>query len=202
MLIAKIRFHQFTAEIEGLSIHFIHQKSAEPNAIPLILNHGWPGSFLEFVPIINELTQKACTSTGEPVSFDVIIPSLPGYAFSSAPPANWTYSDTARVFNTLMTEVLGYKTYATFGTDLGAAVAYAMYDQFNTTTRAGHFAFLPFFPLDFAQLEAANISLSSLETIEEDNFINWNTAGNGYFIEQTTKVRSKVPWDGSMGSWN
>ncbi|KAG0652322.1 epoxide hydrolase [Hyphodiscus hymeniophilus] len=181
------QLNHYTAEIEGLTIHFIHERSKDPNAIPLILNHGWPGSFLEFLPVLDQLTQKASTSAGKTVSFDVIIPSLPGFTFSTAPPANWTYSDTARVFNTLMTEVLGYKTYATSGTDLGAAITYAMYDQFNTTARAGHFVFLPFFPLDFAQLAAANISLSPLETIEEENFVQWNTVGNGYFIEHTTK---------------
>jgi len=155
-----------------------------------LLIHGWPGSFLEFTAIIKPLTAKSTTSsTGKPVSFNVIIPSLPGFAFSSPPPANWTNDDTARVFNTLMTSVLGYKTYATHGTDWGAAVAYSLYDNFNSTVRAGHFAFIPFFPLMPDQLAAENISLNTeLERFEEERFVEWSTTGNGYFIEQTTKV--------------
>jgi hypothetical protein len=75
------------------------------------------GAFDEFGPVIKPLTQKAQTSTGRNVSFDVIVPSLPGFTFSSAPPANWTVDDTARIFNTLMVDVLGYKKYTTHGTD-------------------------------------------------------------------------------------
>jgi hypothetical protein len=75
------------------------------------------GAFDEFSPVIKPLTQQAQTSTGRNVSFDVIVPSLPGFTFSSAPPANWTVDDTARVFNTLMVNVLGYEEYTTHGTD-------------------------------------------------------------------------------------
>lgn len=171
-----------------MSIHFIHEKSHDPEAIPLLLNHGWPGSFLEFVPVINNLTQKATTSTGKPISFHVIVPSLPGFAFSSAPPANWTVDDTARVFNTLMTKVLGYETFATFGTDFGAGPAYSLYDNYNSSTRAAHFAFLPFSCLTPDQLAAENITLSTLEQSEEQNFVTWSTTGNAYFSEQVTKV--------------
>ncbi|KAI5460231.1 Alpha/Beta hydrolase protein [Mariannaea sp. PMI_226] len=182
------KYNHFTAQIENLTIHFIHQRSRDPNAIPLLLNHGWPGSFLEFLPVINSLTEKAVTSTGKPVSFHVVVPSLPGFTFSSAPPANWTVDDTGRVFNTLMTEVLGYKTFATFGTDFGAGPAYSLYDNFNTSTRAAHFAFLPFFPLGPDQLASQNITLlSPLEQAEERNLINWVATGNAYFAEQATK---------------
>jgi pimeloyl-ACP methyl ester carboxylesterase len=131
-----IRFNHSIVEIEGLNIHFIHEKSSVPGAIPVLLLHGWPGmffslilahlsleslcplgSFDEFGPVIKPLTQQAQTSTGRNVSFDVIVPSLPGFTFSSAPPANWTVDDTARIFNTLMVDVLGYKEYTTHGTD-------------------------------------------------------------------------------------
>ncbi|QYS95404.1 EHN domain-containing protein [Trichoderma simmonsii] len=181
------KYHHYTADIENLSIHFIHEKSPDPEAIPLLLNHGWPGSFLEFLPVINNLTQKATTSTGKPISFHVIVPSMPGFAFSSPPPANWTVDDTARVFNTLMTKVLGYETFATFGTDFGAGPAYSLYDNYNSSTRAAHFAFLPFFPLTPDQLAAENITLSKLEQSEEQNFVTWSTTGNAYFSEQATK---------------
>ncbi|KAK1749663.1 Alpha/Beta hydrolase protein [Echria macrotheca] len=182
------KFKHFTTNIEGLDIHFIHEKSADPDAIPLILLHGWPGSFLEFVPIIKPLTSRNKTSAGKPVSFHVVVPSLPGFAFSSAPPANWTNKDTARVFNTLLTNVLGYEKFATHGTDWGSDIAYSLYNSFNKTVRAGHFAFIPFYPLTPDQLAAENITLSTpLEQFEAQRFVGWSTTGNGYFIEQTTK---------------
>ncbi|CAG8270903.1 unnamed protein product [Penicillium salamii] len=181
------KFNHYTAQIEGLDIHFIHERSSSKDAIPLILLHGWPGSFLEFAPIINELTKTAKSDSGKQIAFDVIVPSLPGFAFSSAPPTNWTIDDSARVFNTLLKDVLGYESYAVFGTDWGSGVAYSMYDQFNTTVRAAHLAFLPFYPLNLEQLAAENITLSSLEGVEEANTIEWTNSGTGYFSEQTTK---------------
>jgi pimeloyl-ACP methyl ester carboxylesterase len=186
------RFHHFKVDIENLTVHFIHEKSTAPNAIPLILHHGWPGSFLEFVPLVKSLTQESVTSDGKAVAFDVIVPSLPGFAISSPPPENWTVDDTARVFNTLMTDVLGYSKYATHGTDWGCGVSYSLYDNFNASVRAAHFAFLPFFPLQPDALAAQNISLSALEQSEEENYISWSTVGNGYFSEQSTKVREMV----------
>jgi pimeloyl-ACP methyl ester carboxylesterase len=182
------RFNHYTASIEGLKVHFVHQKSSAPNAIPLLLIHGWPGSFLEFAPIIDQLTQEVTAATGKSVSFDVIVPSLPGFAFSSPPPFNWTVTDTGRIFNTLMIDVLGYKTYALHGTDWGGGIAYDMYDHFNETVGAAHFAFLPFSPQTPDQLAAENITLSELELAEEQNAMGWTSTGNGYFIEQTTKV--------------
>lgn len=187
------RYNHFTVEIEGLTIHYIHQRGSDENSIPLLLNHGWPGSFLEFLPIVNKLTEKSKTSKGRPVSFHVVIPSLPGFTFSSPPPANWTTDDTARVFNTLMREVLGYDEFATFGTDWGCSPAYSLYDNFNTSTRAAHLAFLPFSaPSSAEALAALNITLSSpLEQFEEQRSRDWATSGNAYFLEQTTKVACK-----------
>ncbi|KAL7916674.1 Alpha/Beta hydrolase protein [Trichoderma velutinum] len=181
------KYPQFTAEIEGLTVHFVHQKSTARNAIPLILFHGWPGSFLEFLPLIGNLTKEGKTSNGKSVSFDVIIPNLPGFGLSSAPPANWTNKDTARVFNTLMTDVLGYKKFATHGTDWGCAVAYGLYDSYNTTVRATHLASLPFVPLTPDQLAAEDITLDALETFEEGSLMEWFTNGQGYFEQESTK---------------
>ncbi|KAH8881857.1 alpha/beta-hydrolase [Thozetella sp. PMI_491] len=171
------RYNHFTAKIEDLTIHFIHEKSANPNAIPLILNHGWPGSFLEFLPIVDALKEK----------FDVIIPSLPGFTFSSNPPANWTAHDTARVFHTLMTEVLGYPKYAVHGTDWGCVVAYSLYNNFNTTVRAAHLTMIPFYPQTPDQLAAQNITLTELEEFELQRTVEWTVSGNGYFIEHSTE---------------
>jgi pimeloyl-ACP methyl ester carboxylesterase len=182
------RYPQFTAQIEGLTVHFVHQKSGDPDAIPLILFHGWPGSYLEFLPLVSDLTKKGKTPSGESVSFDVIIPSLIGFGLSSAPPANWTTLDSARVFNTLMTDVLEYKTYATHGTDWGCSVAYHLYNSYNTTVRASQLVFLPFFPLTPDQLAAEGIALDELEEFEEGGFTEWSTNGQAYFQQESTKV--------------
>jgi pimeloyl-ACP methyl ester carboxylesterase len=146
------------------------------------LNHGWPGSFLEFVPLIEPLVHPADKFQR---AFDVIIPSLPGFAFSQAPPANWTVNDTARIFNTLMTSVLGYKTYAVHGTDWGAGVAYLMYEKFNTTARAAHLNFLPFRP--DPNFVPKNTTLSPEEKWMQDHSSAWTAKESAYYMLQTTK---------------
>ncbi|KAF2486016.1 Alpha/Beta hydrolase protein [Neohortaea acidophila] len=114
------QFPHFKTHIEGLDIHFIHQRSPNPNAIPILLLHGWPGSFHEFSEVIPPLCEG--NNTDGP-SFHCIVPSLPGFCFSS-PPARrgWTVKDTARVFHTLM-QRLGYSAYAVQAGDWGQFVA-------------------------------------------------------------------------------
>lgn len=86
-----------------------------------------------------------------------------------------------------MADILGYPAYAIHGTDWGSAVAWSLYDRFSSHVRAAHFAFLPFAPLDAAGLAALNISLDALEKFELARNAEWQTKGNGYFIEQTTE---------------
>ncbi|KAI8622896.1 alpha/beta-hydrolase [Xylariaceae sp. FL1651] len=181
------QLNHFIVNIEGLDIHFVHVVSGNPNAIPIILLHGWPGSFLEMLPLVDLLapTNQSSLKSQDTV-FDVVIPSLPGYGFSTPPAAVWDISDTARVFNTLMTQVLGYKRYAVHGTDWGSGVGYSMYDQFNSTVRATHLNFLPFIP-DPGQIAALNISLSPGELFAQKRSSDWTAAGMGYFAEQATK---------------
>ncbi|CAK5267907.1 unnamed protein product [Mycena citricolor] len=181
------RFSHFTAQIEDLSIHFVHQKSRVQGAIPVLFLHGWPGSFYEFEPVIESLTEAFTDSNGSTVAFDVIVPSLPGFVFSSAPPFNWTVDDTARVFNTLMIDVLGYPAYAIHGTDWGSGVAYSLYSNFNRTVSAASFVFLPSASPTVAEIAAANITLSPAEQVTEARGTTWSTIGNGYFLEQTFK---------------
>ncbi|KAJ4245815.1 hypothetical protein NW762_013939 [Fusarium torreyae] len=180
-------YDHFTTNIEGLKIHFIHQRSKNPNAIPLLLLHGWPGSFLEVLPVIKPLTEQAKTSSGKDVSFDIIVPSLPGYAFSQAPPPNWTVVDTGRVFNTLMTDALGYETFAVNGTDWGSGIAYALYEQYPDSTRAAHFSMIPFMPMTRSQFDAEQIKLTDNEQFQVERFEQWNSTGNAYFFAQATK---------------
>ncbi|KAK8128123.1 hypothetical protein PG984_009231 [Apiospora sp. TS-2023a] len=179
------KYQQYTTTIEDLTIHFIHQKSDDPDAIPLILTHGWPGSFAEFIPVIDPLTNGGKESSA---SFHVVVPSLPGFGFSSAPlTAEWTLDDTARVFNTLMTEVLGYQTYAAHGTDWGCFVAYSMYDKFSSSVRAVHLTSIPFLPVAPAKFAEYGIELDENEKFQQQLAEQWMATGLGYYTEQTTK---------------
>ncbi len=102
----------FTTAIDGQMIHFIHIKSDRPAAIPLLLTHGWPGSVLEFLDVIGPLSAQ----------FDLVIPSLPGYGFSGKPKAPIGPRFTARLWDRLMRETLGYTSYVAQGGDWGAVV--------------------------------------------------------------------------------
>ncbi|MEU4647011.1 epoxide hydrolase [Nocardia fluminea] len=116
-------FPQFITEIDGLDVHFVHVRSPEADAVPLLLTHGWPHSFVEFTRTIGPLTDPRAHSLDPALAFDVVIPSVPGFAFS-APPREPGMS-TARVaamWTTLM-DRLGYDRYGTQGGDLGAYVA-------------------------------------------------------------------------------
>jgi pimeloyl-ACP methyl ester carboxylesterase len=126
------RFKHFTAEVDGLKIHFIREEGRGPNPKPLLLAHGWPGSVYEFMEIIPMLTDPAAHG-GEPRdSFTVIAPSLPGYGFSGHPTARaMNVPAIADIFNKLMTETLGYQRYAAQGGDWGSAIVSRIGEAFQ-----------------------------------------------------------------------
>ncbi|WAO88679.1 EHN domain-containing protein [Fusarium falciforme] len=180
------RLNHFTVEIEGQTVHFIHTKTNDPDSVPILLLHGWPGSFLEMVPLIDELNKRR-KKTGGKQRFNIVIPSLPGFGFSSAPPADWTVDDSARILNTLMDKVLGYPHYAVHATDYGASVAYSAYDQFNQTVRAAHLVFLPFRGLTSEEIKDQGIALSAGEEFAQQRLLDWQSAGNAYSLQHATK---------------
>jgi len=117
------KFPQFTAEIDGLTIHFVHVRGEGPAAKrPLILTHGWPGSHYEFWDAIPRLAFPSQHGGDAKDAFDVIVPSLPGYAFSGRPAKPLGQRATAKLFNTLMTRELGYQKYVAQGGDWGSLV--------------------------------------------------------------------------------
>ena len=119
-------FPQFITAIDGLDIHFIHVKSKHENALPLIVTHGWPGSIIEQLKIIEPLTDPTTHGGSAADAFHVVIPSLPGYGFSAKPTApGWNPPRIARAWTTLMQQ-LGYTRFVAQGGDWGNAISEIM----------------------------------------------------------------------------
>ncbi|HJT88138.1 MAG TPA: epoxide hydrolase, partial [Bryobacteraceae bacterium] len=117
------RYPQYLARVEDFDIHFYHLKGQGPRSVPLVLTHGWPGSVFEFLEAIGPLSDPARFGGSPEDAFDVVVPSLPGFGFSSKPKGKPVGPPTtARLWNKLMTEVLGYPRYGAQGGDWGNAV--------------------------------------------------------------------------------
>ena len=120
------RFDQFKTNIDGLDIHFIHRRSTEPNAFPLVMTHGWPGTFAEFAKVIEPLTDPVSHGGRAEDAFHVVVPSIPGYGFSDKPRRlGYGRVRTAAIFAELMAR-LGYTRYGAQGGDLGAGISRQM----------------------------------------------------------------------------
>lgn len=120
------RLPQFLTEIDGLDIHFIHVRSKNPDAMPLILTHGWPGSIVEFLKLVGPLTDPVSFGGDAADSFDVVVPSLPGFGFSQKPKeTGWNVARIASAWVELMKR-LGYTRWAAQGGDWGAVVTTAL----------------------------------------------------------------------------
>ena len=120
---------QFITEIDGLDIHFIHVRSKHENALPLIVTHGWPGSIIEQMKIIDPLTNPTAHGASASDAFHLVIPSLPGYGFSGKPTTTgWGAERTARAWFVLMKR-LGYTQFVSQGGDLGAVICTVMAKQ-------------------------------------------------------------------------
>jgi len=134
---------QFIAEIEGLPIHFT-KVEGEGARRPLLLTHGWPGSHYEFYGIVEALAFPSRSGGSPDDAFDLIIPSLPGYGFSGKPTQPIGQRETARLWNMLMTEVLGYPHYLAQGGDWGSIVTSWLGVDHRASVRAIHLNMLPF----------------------------------------------------------
>jgi microsomal epoxide hydrolase len=116
-------FSQFTAKVDELDVHFIHEKGSGSVPLALIISHGWPGSIIEFLDIIDPLAHPERYGGNIEDGFDVIVPSLPGFGFSGKPPRPYGPRRMASIFDKLMTEVLGYSNYIAQGGDWGGAIS-------------------------------------------------------------------------------
>ncbi|QRM33870.1 epoxide hydrolase family protein [Microvirga sp. VF16] len=188
-------YPQFMTNLDGVDIHFIHVRSRHPNAMPLIVTHGWPGSVFEQIKIIAPLTDPTAFGGRAEDAFDVVIPSLPGYGFSSRPTeTGWGVERIGRAWDVLMKR-LGYTRYVAQGGDWGAGVVEAMARQAPTGLLAVHTNLPAVFPPDAAEVIAsggpAPAGLSAKERAEFDamqTFI--KTGGWGYLTMMSARPQA------------
>ncbi|CAE6450255.1 unnamed protein product [Rhizoctonia solani] len=185
------KFNHSVVDIENLTLHFIHQRSPDPNAIPVLLSHGWPGSFYEFHNVITPLSNPGNDSN---VPFHVIVPSIPGFGFSSPAPIGWNINKTADLFNTLVTDVLGYKSYTAAGGDWGSGLNWALQNNHADVLRAVLYnGLIPQLGPSYEQLAADPQFANDIGSLSEDqkkrlsNNAIYPTTGSGYFVEHTTR---------------
>jgi pimeloyl-ACP methyl ester carboxylesterase len=117
------RFQQFRATVDGVRLHFVHQRGKGPAPLPLVLTHGWPSTFYELLPLVPLLTDPAGHGGDPADAFDVVIPSLPGYGFSDPLQGRGSTNRIPALWARLMTDVLGYARFGAHGGDIGAMVA-------------------------------------------------------------------------------
>jgi pimeloyl-ACP methyl ester carboxylesterase len=130
------KFEHFKTEIDGIDIHFIHVRGKGPDPKPLLLTHGWPDSFYRFYKVIPMLTDPARYGGDPSKSFDVIVPSIPGFGFSGHVALN--NDDTADLWAKLMTAVLGYKTFVAAGGDMGTGITKSLANKYPQLVKAIH----------------------------------------------------------------
>jgi pimeloyl-ACP methyl ester carboxylesterase len=177
---------QFVTEIDGADVHFIHVRSSHEDALPLIMTHGWPGSVIEQLDTVGPLTEPTAHGGSEEDAFHLVLPSLPGYGFSSRPvDLGWNLERVARAWTELM-ERLGYTRYVAQGGDVGAGVT----DMMGRLAPEGligiHTNLLvpalndpAALPADSEEEQAALAAIKAFQT-----------SGNGYFVEQATRPQT------------
>ena len=177
---------QFTTEIDGVEIHFIHVRSRHEDALPLIMTHGWPGSVVELLDTIGPLTDPTAHGGTPEDAFHLVLPSLPGYGFSGEPTElGWDSGRIARAWAELM-DRLGYTRYVAQGGDVGAAVTDAMGRQgaegligIHVNLLAAALGINDQLPAESEQERAAHAALAT-----------FTTDGFGYFLEQSTRPQT------------
>lgn len=185
------KFPQFITEIDGQRIHFVHVRSAEAHATPLILTHGWPGSIVEFLDVIGPLTDPAAFGGDPADAFHVVIPSLPGYGFSGpVTDAGWNAARIGKAWAELMSR-LGYQRYGAQGGDWGAFISPEVgraggEKVIGVHVNAATFGFIPFGPV--SDEEKASMTASELARL--DRLADFKSERNGYFQIQATRPQT------------
>jgi len=176
-------FPQFRTTIDGLGIHFIHARSPHPEALPLLVTHGWPGSIVEFHKVIGPLTDPTAHGGQASDAFHVVCPSLPGYGFSDKPTAHgWGVHRIADAWDALMGR-LGYRRYGAQGGDWGAMVTTSLGWR-APGNLAGIHLNMPMAAPDLSQ------PVTEAEQSSMDGFTHYQTWESGYSKEQSTRPQT------------
>jgi pimeloyl-ACP methyl ester carboxylesterase len=175
---------QFTTEIDGVDIHFLHVRSPQENALPLIMTHGWPGSVIELLDVVGPLTDPTAHGGQASDAFHLVLPSIPGYGFSSQPTElGWGPGRTAGAWAQLMGR-LGYDRYVAQGGDVGASITDAMGRQAPPGLVGIHMNLL------VTALGAPQPTESEQERTAADALASFRATGFGYFLEQATRPQT------------
>jgi pimeloyl-ACP methyl ester carboxylesterase len=185
---------QFITEIDGLDIHFIHVRSKHENALPVIITHGWPGSIIEQLKVIEPLTNPTAHGGTAADAFDVVIPSLPGHGFSGKPTApGWTPVTIARAWATLM-QRLGYTKYVAQGGDWGNAVSEVMALQEPAGLLGIHTNMAATVPANISKAlafhEAPPADLGADERNAWDQLVDFYGKGLAYALEMSNRPQT------------
>jgi pimeloyl-ACP methyl ester carboxylesterase len=175
---------QFTTEIDGVDIHFLHVKSRHENALPLLMTHGWPGSVIELLETVGPLTDPTAHGGRAEDAFHLVLPSLPGYGFSGEPTElGWNVGRVAQAWAELMGR-LGYTRYVAQGGDVGAAVTDAMGRQALQGLLGIHMNLL------VTALAGPGPAESEQERAAADQLATFRESGFGYFLEMATRPQT------------
>jgi epoxide hydrolase len=185
---ARINEHpQFTTEIDGATVHFLHVHSPEPDALPLILTHGWPGSIIEFLDVIGPLTDPRSYGGDPAQAFHVVVPSIPGYGFSGPTrDRGWDQARVARAWAELMSR-LGYDRYGAQGGDWGSGISRELGLAAPDHVVGTHVNFLLTFPVDDATVMG---SLDDEDQARLAHLGGWQNTEGGYFKILSTKPQT------------
>ena len=180
-------FDQFRAEIDGFGVHFVHERGKGPEPMPILLLHGWPDSFYRFHKMIPMLTDPARFGGDPADSFDVVVPSLPGFGFSDRPrERGWDQEQDAALFHRLMSEVLGYERYAAHGGDGGSPIS-------QTLARSHPESVVGIYLTDIGYDKAAQLDPSTFSEAEQ-RYMNaleqWSFEEGGYVMIQGTRPQT------------
>lgn len=185
------KYPQFTTEIDGQNIHFLHVRSPEPDALPLILTHGWPGSIVEFLKVIGPLSNPGAHGNDPADAFHLVIPSLPGFGFSGPTrEVGWNTARIARAWAELM-DRLGYEHYGAQGGDFGAFVSpelgrVAPEHVTGVHVNAATYGFIPFGEVPPEELA----TFTEAEKTRLERLNNYLNSGSGYFQIQATRPQT------------
>jgi pimeloyl-ACP methyl ester carboxylesterase len=178
---------QFTTELDGVDVHFVHLRSLHPHALPLILTHGWPGSVVEFLDVLDPLVDPVAHGGDAGDAFHVVCPSLPGFGYSAKPAEpGWGPARIARAWSVLMTR-LGYERFGAQGGDWGAAITTELAQQHPERLVGIHLNYAPW-PVVRARLETDDLTDFEQQSLADaGQHLEWDT---GYALQQGTRPQT------------